>query len=188
MGETTLGGKLLIAMPSLADPNFFRTVILLGTHSNEEGAFGLIMNRPSEIPLVVVLEQLGITDPPVRSPSVLTGGPVQPDQGFVIVEGSSLQPGEPDLEAGNFTISGRTEFLETLALGNLERAFNLCLGYSGWSPGQLEREIEENSWLVAPATGRILFHTPFEDRWTAALRSIGVDPGTLVDLGHGEPS
>jgi putative transcriptional regulator len=86
------------------------------------------------------------------------------------------------------TVSGSTETLANLARGDIESRYYLLLGYSGWYPGQLEREIEENSWLVAPLDTSILFDTPLEDRWTAALRTIGVDPGTLVDVGGGDPS
>ncbi len=188
MTATELHGHLLIAMPALADPNFWRTVILLGSHSPEEGAFGLIVNRPSEIALDTVLPQLGITDPPTRTPAVLAGGPVQPEQGFVLVEGLSPMPSEHDINDLQFTISGRSDLLEALALGNVSQRFHLCLGYAGWAPGQLEAEIEQNSWLVAPATDTLVFETPLEDRWQQALASIGVDPGALVDLGGGEPS
>ncbi len=188
MTATDLHGHLLIAMPALADPNFWRTVILLGSHSQEEGAFGLVVNRPSEILLDTVLPQLGITEKPARTPAVLAGGPVQPDQGFVLVEGHSPMPSDHDINDPNFTISGRSELLEALAAGNVEHRFHLCLGYAGWAPGQLESEIEQNSWLVAPATDTLLFDTPLGDRWQEALASIGVDPGTLVDLGGTEPS
>jgi putative transcriptional regulator len=188
MSVTELHGHLLIAMPTLADPNFWRTVILLGSHSPEDGAFGLIVNRPSEIALKTVLPQLGITETPSRAPAVLAGGPVQPEQGFVLVEGISSIPSEHDINDPRFTISGRSELLEALAMGDLKRRFHLCLGYAGWAPGQLETEIEQNSWLVAPATDTLVFETPLEDRWHQALASIGVDPGALVDLGAGEPS
>ena len=188
MTATALHGHLLMAMPALADPDFWRTVVLLGSHSPEDGAFGLVVNRPTEIPLDTVLPQLGITETPARTPAVLAGGPVQPDQGFVLVEGNSLMPSDRDINDTKFTISGRPELLEALAFGTVEHRFHLCLGYAGWAPGQLETEIEQNSWLVAPASDTLLFETPLEDRWQEALASIGVDPGTLVDLGGTEPS
>jgi putative transcriptional regulator len=188
MNVTKLNGSLLIAMPALEDPNFWRTVILLGSHSLEDGAFGLVVNRPSEITLDAVLPQLGITEKPSRVPTVLAGGPVQPEQGFVLVQGLSPMPSEHDINDPHFTISGRSELLEALTIGSLDRPFHLCLGYAGWAPGQLENEIEQNSWLVAPATDILVFKTPPEDRWHDALASIGVDPGTLVDIGAAEPS
>ncbi len=164
MSVTELHGHLLIAMPALADPNFWRTVILLGSHSPEDGAFGLVVNRPSEITLEAVLPQMGITESPTRAPAVLAGGPVQPEQGFVLVEGLSSIPSGHDINNPQFTISGRSELLEALAMGDLSRRFHLCLGYAGWAPGQLETEIEQNSWLVAPATDILVFETPLEDR------------------------
>jgi putative transcriptional regulator len=85
-------------------------------------------------------------------------------------------------------VSGSTETLADLAAGRIESRYYLLLGYSGWYPGQLEREIEENSWLVAPLDTTIVFDVPLEERWNAALRSIGVDPGTLVDMGSSTPS
>ena len=188
MNESVLNGQILIAMPSLGDPNFWRTVVLLGSHSPEEGAFGLIVNRPSDLDLESVLDQLGINEAPITTPQVLAGGPVQTEQGFVLVSGSPPEADHTDLAADLFTISGRTEILEALALGRLARSFYLCLGYAGWFPGQLEQEIEDNSWLVAPATTELLFEVPLEERWRWALASIGVDPGALVDLGSGPPS
>jgi len=186
MTEAALTGQVLIAMPSLADPNFWRTVVLLGSHSPEDGAFGLVVNRPSELELADVLKQLGIQGSPDRTSEVLSGGPVQPEQGFILAEGASDEP--RDLEAGPFTISGRAELLEEFVTGRLEGRFHLCLGYAGWAPGQLEMEIEANSWLVAPVTSQLLFRVPFDERWQVALASIGVDPGTLVDVGSSEPS
>ncbi len=189
MSENVLSGQVLIAMPSLADPNFWRTVVLLGSHSPEEGAFGLVLNRPSDLGLEVVLEQLGIEGTPIATPHVLTGGPVQTEQGFVLVAGSPAPEADGnDLSTDLFTISGRAEVLGALALGRVDRPFFLCLGYAGWFPGQLEQEIEDNSWLVAPATTELLFEVPFEERWHRALASIGVAPGALVDLGSGPPS
>lgn len=186
MTSMVLSGQLLIAMPTLADPNFWRTVVLLGSHSPDEGAFGLVVNRPSEMDLGEVLKQLGTSEQPVNNSAVLSGGPVQPEQGFILAEGQFDQ--DSDLKAAEFTISGRAELLEDFAMGKLEGRFHLCLGYSGWAPGQLEAEIEANSWLVAPATRGLLFEIPFDERWNKALASIGVDPGTLVDVGSSAPS
>jgi len=188
MDNGIFNGQLLIAMPSLADPNFWRTVVLVGSHSAESGAFGLVVNRPSSLDLESVLDQLGVDEPAVNTPQVLSGGPVQSEQGFVLVSGALPTSDRSDLAADLFTISGRTEVLEELALGRLACPFYLCLGYAGWFPGQLEQEIEDNSWLLAPASAELLFEVPLEQRWHQALASIGVDPGALVDLGSGPPS
>jgi putative transcriptional regulator len=190
---TSLVGKLLIAMPTLMDPNFWRTVVLLGVHSADEGAFGLVINRPLGVAITDVLQELGEEDPGRKCPEVLGGGPVEPTHGFVLYErelGSELE--SLDEHALNISqalaVSGSTETLVGLAKGSLGGRFYLLLGYSGWAPGQLEREIEENAWLVAPLDSTIVFDVPHEDRWSAALHSIGVDPGALVDMGSTTPS
>ena len=186
---TPLVGKLLIAMPTLADPNFWHTVVLVGVHSTEEGAFGLVINRPLDVELADILDELGEPVSKSRFPQVLAGGPVEPNHGFVIYEKGDVDLDETALHVNDgVTVSGSTETLANLARGDIESRYYLLLGYSGWYPGQLEREIEENSWLVAPLDTSIVFDTPLEDRWTAALRTIGVDPGTLVDVGSGDPS
>ncbi len=187
----SLSGSLLIAMPSLADPNFWRSVVLLGVHSQDEGAFGLVINRALDLALSDVLEDMGDSPGQDLMPQVLGGGPVDQSHGFVLFE-TEGDGGRKDEQAlglgGRVAISGSAETLSDLAHGRRGGRFYLLLGYAGWAPGQLEREIEENSWVVAPLDPRILFDVPFEDRWTAALRSIGVDPGTLVDTGTSIPS
>ncbi len=185
----SLDGKLLIAMPSLGDPNFRRSVVLLGAHSPDGGAFGLVVNRPIDVPLADILDELGLEAAAEQLPTVLAGGPVQPSQGFVVFEHDRLDPGDGDMVLpGGVTISGSTETLETLIRDEGAGRYALALGYSGWFPGQLEMEIEENSWLIAPLDSSILFDLPFEQRWVAALGTIGVDPGTLVDSGSATPA
>jgi putative transcriptional regulator len=187
--STSLQGQLLIAMPTLVDPNFWRSVVLVGVHSRQEGAFGLVINRPLEVELTDVLEELGGEIQAARTPAVLGGGPVEPTHGFVLYErGGGLDDDSALVIDETVTVSGSTQTLAELVTGEMVGRFYLLLGYSGWAPGQLEREIEENSWLVAPLTTSILFDVPLEDRWTAALRSIGVEPGTLVDAGSSAPS
>jgi len=185
----SLVGMLLIAMPSLGDPNFRRSVVLLGAHSIEEGAFGLIVNRPLDVELSEILAELGLDISSEDLPRVLGGGPVEPSHGFVLFELGDRLPEDDDLMLPDgLMVSGNTETLADFAGGSQSGRYSLILGYSGWHPGQLETEIEENSWLVAPLESSILFDTPYEDRWMAALHSIGVDPGTLVDSGSATPA
>jgi putative transcriptional regulator len=187
--STSLVGKLLIAMPNLVDPNFWRSVVLLGVHSSDEGAFGLVINRPLDVDLRDILRELGDDIDSASLPAVLSGGPVQPEHGFVLFQTDEPPTDENAiLVAPDVKVSGSTEILSALAHGTLKGRYNLFLGYSGWYPGQLEREIEENSWLVAPLDSAILFDVPLEDRWSAALNSIGVEPGTLVDTGSSTPT
>jgi len=185
----SFAGNLLIAMPNLADPNFWRSVVLLGVHSHEEGAFGLVVNRPLDVDLREVLAELGQEPGGEALPGVLSGGPVQPSHGFVLYERGEHGAGDEDLTVSeSIVISGSVDTLARLANGTTARRYFLVLGYAGWYPGQLEREIEENSWVVAPLDSSILFDVPVEDRWAAALRSIGIEPGALVDAGSIEPS
>lgn len=185
----SLVGKFLIAMPSLGDPNFRRSVVLLGAHSIDTGAFGLVVNRPIDVALPEILAELGIDTPSTDLPRVLAGGPVEPSHGFVLYEPGETPPNDDDLALpGGLTVSGSAQTLTTFTNGTRTGRYSLILGYSGWFPGQLETEIEENSWLVAPLETSIVFEVPYEERWVAALRSIGVDPGTLVDFGSATPA
>lgn len=185
----SLVGKFLVAMPSLGDPNFQRSVVLLGAHSIEAGAFGLVVNRPIDVELPEILGELGIESPTSELPRVLAGGPVEPSHGFVLFEPGNLAPGEDDLVLpGGLNVSGSADTLTSFTNGTRPGRYSLILGYSGWFPGQLETEIEENSWLVVPLKTSIVFDVPFEERWVAALQSIGVDPGTLVDFGSATPA
>jgi putative transcriptional regulator len=176
-------------MPNLADPNFWQSVVLLGVHSDTDGAFGLIVNRPLEIDMHDILSELGQEQVDHELPQVMAGGPVQPNQGFVLFQRGNQQPEEDDITiSDSLAVSGNTETLVRLTLDESPSQYCLLLGYSGWFPGQLEREIEENSWVIAPLDHEILFGVPAPDRWAAALRSIGIEPGTLVDSGSNQPS
>jgi putative transcriptional regulator len=191
MNETiqSLAGHLLIAMPNLGDPNFWQAVVLLGVHSDDEGAFGLIINRTLDVDLREVLMELGEDVAPGDFPEVFGGGPVQPSHGFVLFERGQKQVAEDEIAiAESIVVSGNTETLTRLTQDVGKPRYFLLLGYAGWYPGQLEREIEENSWVIAPLDTSIIFEVPVEDRWAAALKSIGIDPGTLVDAGSTEPS
>lgn len=176
-------------MPNLADPNFWQSVVLLGVHSEADGAFGLIVNRPLDIDMHDILNELGQEPVSHDLPEVLAGGPVQPSQGFVLFQRGHHQPSDEDIAiSDSLAVSGNTETLARLSLDESRGRYFLLLGYSGWFPGQLEREIEENSWVVAPLDSTILFEVPAQDRWAAALKSIGIEPGNLVDSGSSQPS
>jgi putative transcriptional regulator len=185
----SFAGTFLIAMPNLADPNFWRSVVLLGVHSTDEGAFGLVINRELEVDLREILSELGEEASEETLPGVFSGGPVQPSHGFVLFERGAVAAESDDITiSDSIAVSGRIETLARLVHESPDSRYFLLLGYAGWHPGQLEREIEENSWVIAPLDSRILFDVPVEDRWAAALESIGIDPGTLVDAGSTTPS
>ena len=177
--STPLANQLLIAMPNLRDPNFARGVAFLCQHG-EDGAMGLMVNRLSEYRLGDVLAQMNMVSeiPEVIDAPVLIGGPVQPERGFV------LHSPRGEWES-SFRISDRIsvttsrDILAAIAGGNGPRRAFVALGYSGWSPGQLEQELCDNHWLTAPASGQVLFETPLEERWEAAAGLVGVN---LVQL------
>jgi putative transcriptional regulator len=180
-----LADHFLIAMPSLADPNFARGVTLLCQH-DQDGAMGLTINRRSDFLLGEILRQMGIETklPEVAGLPVLLGGPVQPDHGFVLHDdprdwGSTLRFGR------GLAITTSRDVLEAMARGEGPARALVALGFAGWSAGQLEAELTENAWLTGPADPAILFDIPLEARWRAAADSIGIDLARLSDaVGH----
>ena len=178
---TSLADHLLVALPSLTDPTFARTVSLICQH-DENGAMGVLVNQPSEYTLGEVLAQMEIAtgDGVLQARPVLNGGPVHPERGFVIHDDaraweSSLQVGE-----GVYLTTSR-DILEAMARGEGPRNVLVTLGCAGWTEGQLEGEIADNSWLTVPADAELLFATPLEQRWQGAAARIGVDLFRLTD-------
>jgi len=178
--STSLANQLLLALPSLADPNFARSVTLLCQHDGE-GAMGVMVNRPSEYTLGEVLDQMGIAsnDVGLRAQPVLAGGPVHPERGFVLHDGHAW---DSSLEiAHNLFLTTSRDVLEALAAGTGPREVTVALGCAGWGAGQLEHELVENSWLTAPAARTVLFSVPLPERWQAAAAQIGADLVRLAD-------
>jgi putative transcriptional regulator len=177
----------LVAMPSLQDLNFQQSVTYICDH-NEDGAIGIVINKPVPITLGDILHNLEIpvTDSRVEQYPVLFGGPVAQEQGFVILPARLGVSDENSLLSNDkIVITSSKQALKTIArgLGSTEVVFTL--GYAAWTAGQLENEIIENSWLVAPVNDDILFHIPFAQRWRAAAASIGIDFAYLSsDTGH----
>jgi len=175
--DSDLSGKLLIAMPSMGDPRFARTVVYVCAHS-PDGAMGLIINKPTpEIQVSDLLEQLKIAARHDMAPiRVHFGGPVEHGRGFVLhsddynSEGATLRVDE------DFSMTATLDVLEALAGGEGPRESLLALGYSGWGPGQLEEELQQNGWLVTDATPRLVFSQDDHGKWEAALAALGVDP------------
>ena len=183
-GET-LANQLLIALPTLAESPFARSVALICQHDSE-GAMGVVVNRASEYTLGEVFQQMGIRSDDVElcAQPVLAGGPVHPERGFVLHDGerqwdSSLPIGE------QLYVTTSRDVLEAMARGDGPRHVTVALGCAGWGAGQLESELVENSWITAPADPRVLFGLPLGARWEAAAGSIGVDMSRMADYsGH----
>ncbi|MFZ6674353.1 YqgE/AlgH family protein [Undibacterium sp. Xuan67W] len=189
--DTTLNltNHFLIAMPSMQDPIFGGTVIYLCEH-NQRGAMGLVINKPTDMTLAGLFDRIDLKleiipdSHPMRQQPVMFGGPVQDDRGFVL-----------HAPAGKFSSSLRVtdqiafttsrDVLEAVASGDGPAQVLVSIGYAGWSAGQLEQEIGANGWLTVAADARIMFELPIEDRFTAAIKLLGIDPMMLAaDAGH----
>lgn len=188
MSESEAGfltGQFLIAMPALDDPNFFHSVTFICEH-NDEGAMGLVINRPTSISVGEVMSQLGLEWPEaaVADQIVFQGGPVETERGFVIHQPVGDWDATIDVN-GEFGVSSSRDILEDISEGRGPEQLLVTLGYAGWGPGQLEQEMAENAWLTVPADASILFNTDTEKRWEAAAQAVGVDLNLLSnDVGH----
>lgn len=180
-----LTNHFLIAMPTLADRNFYRTVTFVCEHSSD-GAMGIVINRVTDLKLGDILEQLEISnaDRSLSAQPVFLGGPVQNNRGFVIHE--PLGDWESTLPVTDtIGVSTSRDILAAIAENRGPDRYLVALGYAGWGAGQLERELVENSWLSGPANRAILFELPLEQRWSAAAGLVGVDLATLSsEAGH----
>ena len=175
----SLAGQLLVAMPQMADARFERSVIYLCAHS-AEGALGLVINRPfRKLNFADLLEQLEIErGPDARPISVLAGGPVEEGRGFVLHSDDYLRDDTLKVEGG-FALTATIEILKAMARGDGPARSILALGYSGWGPGQLEREITENGWLNVPADPNLVFDAALDTKWERALAKLRVTPASL---------
>ncbi len=171
----TLSGKLLIAMPGMGDTRFEHSVVYLCAHS-EDGAMGLIVNKPSrELNFDMLLEQLEIPrSPDGQDIRIHFGGPVENARGFVL-HSNDYGAGESTLEIDqSFGMTATLSILEDLARGEGPENSLLALGYAGWGPGQLEDEIMANGWLTCEASPDLIFSKPNDHKWEAALETLGV--------------
>jgi putative transcriptional regulator len=186
MGDVTyLTGHLLIAMPTMMDPNFVRTVTYICEH-NDKGALGIVINRPLDMKLREVFEQLSLEnpDPQIACQPVLRGGPVQTERGFVLHEPTDEWDSTVPV-TGSVHLTTSQDILAAMAAGQGPKRTLMALGYAGWGAGQLEMEISANAWLNVPASADILFDTPFKDRWQKAARLLGIDLATISsEAGH----
>ncbi len=172
-----LTGKLLIAMPSMGDPRFEHSVVLMCSH-NDEGAMGLIVNKPAlDVRLSDLLVQLDIRfKDRIGDIRVHFGGPVESARGFVL-HSSDYRSNLQTLEISeSFAMTATLDVLEDIAGGTGPERVLMALGYAGWGPGQLEAEIAQNGWLTAEADADLVFADDDSDKWAEALKSLGVDP------------
>lgn len=173
-----LAPGILIAVPQLDDPNFARSVVLLIEH-NDSGAMGIVFNRPSEIALREIGKEHGM-DVHEGAGNAYIGGPVQRERGFLVHRRPDVAD-SVQLQEDVF-LSVSTDALRILLSGD-PAAYRLCLGYAGWGPGQLEREMVSGGWLNSSITARRIFDTPSDKIWEAVIRDLGIDPAFLVQGG-----
>lgn len=185
-----LNGQMLVAMPGMADERFSRSVIFICAHS-QDGAMGIVINHPAQkVTFSEILVQLDVhgTAPdalPVGDVPVVRGGPVESGRGFVLhtadyfVDNSTLPIDD------TVSLTATLDVLRAIADGRGPERAVLALGYAGWSPGQLEAEIQENGWLNCPADPALLFDPELDGKYEHALRKIGIDPVMLsAEAGH----
>jgi putative transcriptional regulator len=181
-----LTGKLLIAMPAMGDPRFEHAVVLICAHS-EEGAMGLIVNKPTgEVALSDMLDQLSIEHgPQSRQMEVSFGGPVEQTRGFVLHSLDYVSNVNTLKVESVFGLTATLDILEALAKGRGPERALVAIGYAGWGPGQLEDELSQNAWLTCDANMELVFDLPDTGKWDGALKSLGVDALLLsADAGH----
>ncbi len=179
-----LSNQFLMAMPGMVDGEFAGTVIYLCEHTSK-GALGLVINRPTDLSVAGLLEKidlkLEIALP--QNASVYFGGPVHTDRGFVLH--SPAGSSSSSIQLGQLALTTSRDVLQAVAEGNGPEKMLVTLGYSGWGAGQLENEIAQNAWLTVPANAEVIFATPPEDRYAAALKLLGIDPAMLSGVaGH----
>jgi putative transcriptional regulator len=180
-------GQFLLAMPGMTDDRFARSVVYLCAHS-DEGAMGIVINRRAPSlnfsELLVQLEVIA-PDEAIRLPAhagavpVLRGGPVEAGRGFVLHSNDFYIDNSTLPIDGGVSLTATIDILRAIANGSGPDRAILALGYAGWSPGQLEDEMQNNGWLTCPADAGLIFDTPLESRYDMAMRKIGIDPGFL---------
>ncbi len=178
-----LSGKLLLAMPGMADPRFERAVIALCVH-DENGAIGIgISHKRSGMSVRGLLRQLDIDPGEAPERGVLHGGPVEPGRGFVLH--SADWGGQDTLHVAGangslFALTGTIDILRAIAEGRGPKRWIVALGYAGWGNGQLEKEMTRHGWFAATGGAAILFETRADERWAASFNAEGIDPRLLV--------
>jgi putative transcriptional regulator len=184
-----LANHFLIAMPSMLDPIFGGTVIYLCEH-NADGALGVIINKPTDMTMDVLLERIDLSSQPILHPlalgqkPVMFGGPVQVERGFVLHTPHGAYSSIMKV-TDEIALTTSKDVLEAVASGRGPERLLVTLGCAGWSAGQLEEEIARNGWLTVGADPGIIFDLPIEERFFAAMKLLGIDPIMLTgSAGH----
>jgi putative transcriptional regulator len=185
-----LTGQILIAMPSMTDPRFSQTITFICTH-NEDGAMGIVLNRPSEHSIADLLTQIKIAyqPTPFLEDAIYEGGPVQQDRGFIL-HTPHKEYNATALINETIALTTSKDILEAVAENKAPEKILVALGYAGWSAGQLEEEMGLNAWLNVKATQekalhQIVFDEPINNRFNLAMGMMGLNLSNLSDVaGH----
>ena len=184
--QSSLAPGLLLAVPQLQDPNFSRAVVLMVEH-DDNGSFGLIINHPIEVSAAELLESLELPWNGDSDEVIWSGGPVQPNSGWILHEPLASVPADAQSVGAGGTMQVSPELSLSTSPDTLRQLcesppekLRLLLGYSGWGPGQLASEMARGSWLHADLDLDIVFDTPADDMWERAVRSLGIEPQTIV--------
>ena len=189
MSSINLTNHFLIAMPNMADPYFARTLTYVCEH-NDQGALGIVVNRPIDMTLQALFERLSLSlkDHAYADAPIYFGGPVQTDRGFVLHLPAGRVAGDAQGDRGKGGAIGLTtskDILEAVGRGEGPAKMLVSLGYAGWSAGQIEHELKQNAWLTVEAKDAILFDLPADERLPAAMDLLGLDYARLADqAGH----
>jgi putative transcriptional regulator len=175
----TLVGRFLVAAPSMPDERFKNSVVFICKH-DDDGALGIIVNNKVEdLPLGQVYKQLGIeVSPAAAERAVLYGGPVEPTRGLVLHSADYKREGETLLIDGGMALTASLEILKDMAGGSGPKEAWLALGHSGWQPGQLDFEMQDNAWLVVDGDAALVFDADFGSKWQRALDRLGGKSGS----------
>jgi len=182
--ETGLEGQFLIAMPGIGDPRFHRSVIFICAHS-DEGAMGLVINQPADsLNFADLLSQLDIVADDAQSAlPIKIGGPVESSRGFVLHSADYGEDGALEI-MGGYRLTGTVDILRDIAQGKGPDQHMIALGYTGWAPGQLEHELQNNGWLACDAEAGIIYASDDDAKWVQALSKLGISP-ELLSAGGG---
>jgi len=178
----SLAPAMLLSMPQLIDPNFAKSVVLLCEHA-PEGAFGLVVNRPSDIAAAEAVR----LEPPVDDPNdlpLLIGGPVEPERGWILTAQAPEHVEHRSVGAGLYLSASPLLLRRALMARPLPKRTVVLAGYAGWGPGQLDSELAESAWLIMPVELDLIFEIPSTSAWEMAIRRLGADPHFL-QMGHG---
>ncbi len=185
MQQTNLTSHFLVAMPSLKDPNFEKSVTYICAH-NEEGAMGIVINKPLDIDLGEIFEQMDIptNNQETKDRTIFHGGPVHTDRGFILHQTNNNWDSSIII-SDEISVTTSKDILEAIATGDGPTESLIALGYAGWAEGQLEQEIMDNAWLSGPSNSEIIFKTPFDQCWNTVVGHMGIDIEKLsLDIGH----